>query len=140
MRYFMTPADEEAMAWIQAETPPDALFAINTHLWLSDSPHGTDGGFWIPYFTNRKTTTGSMLNGLGPPEYFTRIQALSRQVKAYETQQLPARLLCDSGIHYVYLGQKRGNFIGPGLLPENIIGAKTVYQRDGVQILSVCEP
>lgn len=36
-RFFMTPQDEEAMNWIKENTPKDAIFAIDTYLWLGYS-------------------------------------------------------------------------------------------------------
>ena len=68
-RYFVTDADVNAMAWINANTPSDSLFAVNTHLWLPRTPIGTDGGYWIPYFTGRTTTTSNMLFDLGSSDY-----------------------------------------------------------------------
>lgn len=137
-RFFMTAADEAAMSWIRANTPPDAVFAINTYLWVSSNPHGVDGGFWIPYFTGRRTSTGTMLNGLGSAEYFAHMLALSRQVKTYESQAHPAAELCASGLSYAYLGAKGGNFTGSGLKAENLLGAAAVYDQDGVKILKLC--
>jgi hypothetical protein len=63
-RFFVTDEDVAAMDWIRENTPEDAVFAVNTYFWLPRAPHGTDAGYWIPYFTGRKTTAGVMLLSL----------------------------------------------------------------------------
>ena len=52
-RFFVTPADVAAMDWINQNLPQDAAFAVNTYNWLG-TPHGTDAGYWIPYFHRSK--------------------------------------------------------------------------------------
>lgn len=61
-RYFMTGADEKAMQWISNNTSPDSLIGINTYFWLSDAAHGSDAGYWLPYYAGRSTTTGVMIS------------------------------------------------------------------------------
>jgi hypothetical protein len=137
-RYFLTNEDLTAMNWINQNTPADALFAINTYNWLGSNPHGTDGGFWIPYFTGRKTTTGTMMNGLGSQEYRNQITDYAKLVDQLGKQSVLASDLCNKGINYVYLGEKRGNFTGAGILAENIVNGVKVYDQQGVQIYKVC--
>ncbi|MEZ4834263.1 MAG: hypothetical protein R2873_20145 [Caldilineaceae bacterium] len=68
-RWFVTPADVAAMSWIQSHTEDDALFAVNTYFWTPRAPHGTDAGYWIPYFTGRPTTASVMLLSLADKGY-----------------------------------------------------------------------
>jgi len=44
-RYWITRADLEAMEWIKANTPSDAVFAINTYFWLPNAVCGADAGY-----------------------------------------------------------------------------------------------
>ena len=136
----MTGADEQAMEWISSNTPKDALFAVNTYLWMDKFPHGTDGGYWIPYFTNRQTTTSTMLFSLGPSEYALNIQRVSFIVDALDKD--PSRIdeLCADGVDYIYIGPM-GDFSGEGLSPEMISQVKNsdlVYMNAGVYIYKIC--
>jgi hypothetical protein len=139
-RFFVTSEDIAAMEWIKANAPGDALFAVNTYFWLPYAPHGTDAGYWIPYFTNRKTTVGTMLNHLGTWEYQSHIVEMSRSVE--RVSQDPTAALNDLrafGVDYIYIG-KLGDFSGTGLDATQLIAAKDtalVYQQDGVFIFQI---
>jgi len=119
-RYFITPVDVRAMAWIQENTPADAIFAINTHFWLPQIPHGSDAGYWMPYFTNRRTNTGSMLSSLGPQDYREQVSTLSHLSQAL-TQAEPAApgQLWQAGVSYIYIGCM-GNPFSPPLRSETL--------------------
>ncbi len=138
-RFFVTAADVTAMDWIRANTPPEARFAINTYFWLPHSPIGTDGGYWIPYFTGRQTTAGTMVFSEGTPEYRAEIDRFSRA--AEHVAEDPAALdeLRVLGVDYVYIGT-RGNFVEVALKPTRLSkepGVERVYQQDGVTILHI---
>lgn len=138
-RYFMTPADEAAMNWILANTPPDARFAINTYFWHPRSALGTDGGYWIPYFTGRQTTAGSMLTDEGTPEYSAEIYQMSKAAEKLAEDSTALDELRALGVDYVYIGPQ-GNFNGPALKPTRLSkepGVERVYQQDGVTILRI---
>lgn len=61
-----TRADERAMQWITTNTPDDARFLVNTFEWYPNTYVPTDGGAWIPYFTQRAIVTS-------PAESFTYV-------------------------------------------------------------------
>lgn len=138
-RYFVTPADVAAMDWINANTPPDARFAINTLFWLPNLPHGTDAGYWIPYFTRRQTTTGNMISPLGAIESTEMTVSESRLVKRLDTDSTAAAELGKMGVNYIYIGAK-GNFAEPGLnmatLGQNA-NLSVEYMDKGVMILRI---
>jgi hypothetical protein len=138
-RYFVTPADVAAMDWIKANTPRDARFAVNTTFWLPRAPHGTDAGYWIPYFTGRQTTAGSMIAGLGGQSYMSNIVEMSRAEERLETDDSALGDLRKLGVDYIYIGQ-RGDFAGPGLDARHLSqvdGVRVIYQRDGVSIFQI---
>ena len=138
-RYFVTDADVNAMAWINANTPSDALFAVNTHLWLPRAPIGTDGGYWIPYFTGRTTTTSNMLFDLGSPDYRERVRDISEAVVRLSTDNAALDDLRKLGVDYVYVGEN-GNFAGKALDSAQLsqaAGISEVYQQDGVSIWAI---
>ena len=138
-RYFVTSADVAAMSWIKANTPQDARFAVNTTFWLPRAPHGTDGGYWIPYFTGRQTTASSMIFGLAAQDYKADIVAMSRLVERLETDNAALADLRRLNVDYVYIGPK-GNLAGSGLDAKRLKkaeGATLVYQRDSVFIFQI---
>ncbi|MBI3957873.1 MAG: hypothetical protein HY328_03610 [Chloroflexi bacterium] len=119
-RYFVTPADMRAMEWIRENTPEDARFAINSHFWLPQIPHGTDAGYWIPYFTGRKTNTGSMLANLGSQSYRSEVVVLSQLVQSLTQDSASAEELWKRGISYAYIGCM-GNPLSPTLRGETLL-------------------
>jgi len=138
-RYFVTSADLAAMAWIRDNTPPDALFAVNTYTWLRSVQHGIDGGYWIPYFTGRRTTAGTMISSLGPRDYALQIVALSElTVQLNETPESAAALRA-AGVDYVYVGARRFN--APTAFKLEALQAnpalELIYDQDGVRIYRI---
>ena len=135
-RYFVTDADVKAMAWINANMPSDALFAINTDLWLPRTPIGTDGGYWIPYFTGRTTTAGNMLFDQGNADYRNRVGDMSEAAVRLSTDNAALDDLRKLGVDYIYAG-KKGNFSGKAFDSAQLnqaaghfrnLSAKTVYR------------
>ncbi len=104
-RFFLTSEDIEAMTWINENLPENTKIGVNTTFWLSDHPHGVDSGYWIPYFTDRTITTGSMLFNIGSKSYADRIIHESNIVEDFY-HNLDSKLiseLCSSEINYFYL-------------------------------------
>lgn len=135
-RFFVTAADVAAMTWIQTHIPPDARFAVNTEFWLPNVAHGTDAGYWIPYFTQRETTAGVMIMR---GDYLQQVADWSRAVVRLETDPSAVSQLYDMGVEYIYLGA-RGHFGRPGLNLESLQqwpGLHLLYEHDGVAILQI---
>ena len=142
-RFFVQPGDLTAMRWINEHTPPDATFAINTYFWLANAPHGTDGGYWIPYFTGRHTTTSAMPLNAADFDYQEQIFNESHAVEALKTDPSALDTLYDMGIEYIYLGVLGGNFDPPGLDLAQLRQSPRVevlYAQDGVAILRILPP
>jgi hypothetical protein len=139
-RFFVTDADLQAMAWINENTPPGSNFAIRTFMWLNSIPHGIDGGYWIPYYTNRYTTSSTMLVSLEKGEYHREIINMSRI-----TVQLPGNpeilpQLCDYDVDYFYIGEG-DHFGSPELFNKILMGhpySKLVYDEPGAAIFQIC--
>lgn len=136
-RFFLTDADVRAMQWISQNTPQDAKFVVNTSLWFGSSPHGTDGGYWIPYFTQRATNAGVMLSSITGNDHTIDVITSSRLVKQVERDPALLAQLGERGYTHIYVGAA-GSTDGPGLdvtaLAESG-NAEIIYQRDGVTIL-----
>jgi hypothetical protein len=135
----MTDADRKAMEWIKQNTPEDALFAINTHFWLPNSPHGSDGGYWIPYFAEREITTDTMIASLGPG--YDVVLERSKAVKELYDEDPTVNDLCALGIDYIYDGAK-DPFDGKNINIETLSkmpNIKLIYGVEGVNILRICD-
>ncbi len=138
-RHLITSADITAMDWINKNTPSDATFAVNTYFWLPLAPHGTDAGYWIPYFTGRQTTAGAMILNLADWNYKELVIKMSQAEERLETDNTAVEDLRNFGVDYVYIG-KKGDFSGPGLDAARIAqaeGVSVVYQHNSVHILKI---
>ena len=137
-RQFVTAADEKAMDWIEDNTPSDAVFAVHTYFWLPDSPHGSDAGYFIPYYASRKTTTSTMISnlGLGHEEVVLR----SKAVMTLYSSSPDIGALCELGIDYIYDGVKNpfdgSQFNIPAIVQAE--GTQAIYQESGVSIYKLC--
>ncbi len=127
--------DRKAFDWIEKNTPPRAQFAIAAYNLLPSLAVGTDGGYWIPYFTGRRTTTGPMLTPLSPA-------LMTRSSRLVSVQKLPGfgpdkvDRLVSQGVGYFYLSRSAHGMIDGRKLarPPQV---KLVYDHDGVQILEM---
>ncbi len=128
----LTRSDLQAMEWIRQETPPDAVFLINSHEWMSSVYAGSDGGYWISPLTGRLTWPPTALYGLGDDPYIAHVNEVAQ--KAMTGEGL-VDLLRANGIRYIYLGRYGGPLKPEALaaLPE----LSVVYHQDGVWILEL---
>jgi len=137
-RQLMTVDDEKAMLWIKENTPEDAVFAVSLEPWIPNLPIGTDGGYWIPYYTGRRTTAGTMLSGFGGDLSLRKSQAEATIDLYHETPS--GDDLCDLGVKYVYIGGKPASngksFDVEKLL--NISGVVSLFQSGEARILGIC--
>jgi hypothetical protein len=138
-RHFVTPSDIRAMEWITKHIPEKTVFAINTVFWLPHFPHGTDAGYWIPYFAGRRTTTETMLFSLGTDKYRAKIVGLSKLVERLESDCTALEELRRWGVEYIYFGRK-GDYAGPGLQfnwLRQLPGVTLLYHEDEVSIFRI---
>ena len=138
-RYFVTVEDAAAMRWIADNTDEDALFAVNTYFWLPHHPHGTDAGYWIPYFTGRDMTAAVMLLTFTPPDYQASVVRLSEAEEELAADGASLEELRSLGVDYIYIGAK-GDFSGPSLDAAELSAdtdAKLVYRTPHVAILEL---
>lgn len=131
-----TAADRAAVAWVAANTPPEARFLINASPWLGIARRGNDGGWWLLPLAGRWTSTPPVLFTYGPPAYVQETIARGEAIAAYQPGQEQAilDLMRRDGIDYLYFGVEPGT-----LRPEAFVALPeltTVYSRDGVIILA----
>jgi hypothetical protein len=141
-RYFAKQEDMVAMAWIRDNTETDATFAVNTYFWLGSHPHGTDAGYWIPYFTGRRMTAAVMLLSLATQEYQSRVNEMSRAAERLTLDNSALDELQELGVEYIYIGAN-GDFSGPSLNAAQLSQsgkAALVYQTPHVSIFRIESP
>ncbi len=129
-------ADLEAMNWLQENTPPDAVFLINTTVWMGTTYRGVDGGYWIPALTGRKTTLPPALYTLGPGATVEQINDWAKTSTALTTCDTGFwNLVDESGASYLYLRQGTGSMQPEGF--SACQGVTNIFQRDGVYIYAL---
>jgi hypothetical protein len=140
-RHFVTPADLPAMSWIQDNVPPGATFAINTYFWLPNFAHGTDAGYWLPYFTGHNIVTSSRIYDGSTAEYRQQVLARSQAVERLKKDLAALDDLRDLGVTHIYIGA-RGNFADAGLqLPflSQSEQLELLFEYEGAAVLRIRE-
>jgi hypothetical protein len=112
-----TRADERAMAWLAANTPKDARILVNSFAWYPTVYVPSDGGGWIPYFTNRAIVFAD--NTITP--------------------DARARWLDAQPITHVYLGRRAGIWRARDFADAPAQYA-LMYEEGGVRIFRVNRP
>lgn len=140
-RHFMTNEDQQAMEWLKENTPPDSIIAINTQYWAGEAFHGTDAGYWIPYFAERETTTRTMMS-VDAPDYDVLQQRNALVYLIYFTGDgiVDTQALCDLNVTYLYSG-KVAPFTNLDFNIEALKsspGVELIYDQNGIQILNLC--
>jgi len=135
-----TAADVRALHWLEQQVPEEAVFLIGAVPWQGRVYRGTDGGWWIPLLTGRRTL-------LPPGIFYAWSDASYIQQVAGVAQQIMALRGCDAafwdlvrtqGVTHLYIGPTPGP-----LKPEAFAtcsGVHLIYQQDGVYIYRVVAP
>lgn len=138
-RAFMTDEDVKAMEWVKNNTPKDALFAVNTAYLFSQTPYGTDAGYWLPFYGQRPTTALTLLANLA--DNYEEVFARSKIILTLYSETPNLDSLCQNNIDYIYSGVKKPlgskDFNIKKLTELN--GVSLVYDLNGVQILKLCD-
>jgi hypothetical protein len=119
----ITRPDVRAYEWIRKNTPPDSKFLVNSFLAHGGTlVVGSDGGWWIPLFAQRKTTLPPLtysFEEISPPGSIDYVNYPTRvlQEKGPQDQEF-IDLLLERGVTHAYIGQKQGrvNYSGPHVL------------------------
>ncbi|NLJ49476.1 MAG: hypothetical protein GX428_07820, partial [Candidatus Atribacteria bacterium] len=129
-------------------TPEDSTFLVNFMFAYGDSlVVGTDGGWWLPLVTRRKTTVPPLTYGMETglfTDYKEWINYLPAEVNTkgiLDPEVLS--LLGERGVTHVYIGQRHGivNYGGPSTLNPEVIkqdpNFQLVYNMDRVWIFKL---
>lgn len=134
-----TTEDLEAMDWIKENTSQDAVFVINTRHWQFGIYTGTDGGYWIPQLTGRRTLLPALPYAYGTADYVQHVTQMARIVsETQDANAIPFRALLDrEKATHIYIGAKGGR-----LTPKMFLGNakyRPVYHNGAVWIFEVVQ-
>ncbi|MCA9979796.1 MAG: hypothetical protein KDD89_03165, partial [Anaerolineales bacterium] len=130
------PQDQQGIAWVAENIPPDAKLAVNSWQWLPNTWASSDGGGWLLPLAQRQTTT--------PPVDYTFEAPLTLEVMAFNegaqeiedwSTAVAADFLRQHGVTHVYVGQK-GGFLDPAELHENP-EMVLLYRQNGVFVFAL---
>lgn len=107
----VTPADLAALAWIRAETPPEALFLVGSFPAFGDTVlAGDDAGWWIPLLAEpRRSTLPPITYSLErsrEPGYRERVNALAALWRADLDAPATRAALREAGVTHAFVGAK----------------------------------
>jgi hypothetical protein len=112
-------ADENAMTWIEAHTPRDSKFLINSDVWFGSGLSPSDGGWWISILTGRS------IDYVDSPTVTESadVETLTSWINSHK-------------IDLVYLGRRNGVLQKSDFIcqPERFL---RVYDQDGIAIFQV---
>jgi len=132
--------DLAAIAWARENTPPDALFLVNTGVWQGPMRYGTDAGWWLNILADRRTTFSSLLYITGGAAHHSAVNALAIAVEETASPDDPALLarLRAAGVTHIYVGARGGHLLPKDLDPSP--NYRTLYARGPTRIYEVVYP
>lgn len=133
----VTDTDLAALEWVAANTPPEAVFAINSWPWLGSIWAGGDGGTWVWPLTERRSI-------LPPSDYVymplaerQALNELNQQVSSITDADAPETLALwrTAGITHIFIGH-RGGALRPELF-ANSPNYELLYSNGGAWVFAV---
>jgi hypothetical protein len=76
-----TADDLNAMQWIDANLPKDAVILTNASGWMWQIDRGSDGGWWVLPLTGRQVTTPPVLYTYGADDWVQQISQQTGQIR-----------------------------------------------------------
>jgi hypothetical protein len=137
-RQFMlvTPADEAALRWIRAHTPPEAVFLVGSFDAFGGTVQaGDDAGWWLPVLAGRRTTVPPITVGLErpyDPDYRDRLNRLAAACRADLDGAACQRSLDAFGVTYAYTGPTGRALPRPALAASK--HWRAVFDAGGAQV------
>lgn len=103
-----TADDRRAIAWVSANTPPDARFVVATAGWLGNVDRGADGGWWLLPLTGRAVSTPPVLYTYADPAFVQAVQSDTGWLRNNPdaTPEELAQFMRERGYTHVYLSRR----------------------------------
>jgi len=127
-------ADLAALQWIDAHTPPDARFFINTTPWGYELYRGVDGGAWIVPYTGRWSLTPTIFYPFGGDKAFkAQMSAWGEKAANLKTCDEDFwELVQEADLQYLYIRKGKGSLQVDAL--RDCTSLKQLYSAGGVSI------
>jgi hypothetical protein len=143
-----TAPDLRAAAWIEANTPAEAKFVINSFsAYGGEVLVGADGGWWLPLLAHRTVDIPPLLyfsEAPSSPQANDEIWQIDEALRKYGLHAAMTRdTLRQYGYRYIYIGHRQGAVNNPSpaiLQPAELAadpGWELVYHQDRVWIFRV---
>lgn len=140
----LAPADVAAAAWVREQLPPDARLFVNSFPAYAGAIYvGTDGGWWLPLLSGRRTNLDPISYGFEAAEEPGYMQAVIDRNRVVTDHPIAsaeaAAALRAAGYGYVYDGPAANpapEYLDPARLDASPLYER-VYSRDGVTIWRV---
>jgi hypothetical protein len=146
----LAPADLKALAWAKEHTPPNSYFLVDAFtIYDGRSAVGSDGGWWLPLMTERRSTMPPQYPLLAEqpddPSYNQKVVDVATRIRQQGVTSSPGiALLCHYGITHVYIGQEQGRIGTPAPTPmlstdalEHSLAFSAIYRQDKVGIFAL---
>jgi hypothetical protein len=136
-----TSADDQAVAWIQQETDPDAQIFVNSFPAYSNTLYaGSDGGWWLPFMTGRQTNLPPITYGseaAEDPEYRYLVNQFNAEIQSAPIDAaVTAERLKAAGYDYLYNGPAANppaEYLDPARIDASPL-YEQVYQHESATI------
>lgn len=132
-----TEADVAAMSWIEQHTPQTAVFLIGATPWQNRIYRGTDGGWWIPLLTGRRTVLPpGIFYSWGDDATIGNVEAVGQQVATLTGCDAAFwELVRAQGVTHIYIGPQGGPLKPAWFV--SCAGVELLYQERGVYIYRI---
>ena len=104
----VSPAEREALQWIERSTPPDAIVQ------MAPGPRGRETWSLIPSFARRRMATGLPISLLRSPEYEERSARADRIFSSGDAEE-SSRIAHELRVDYVYAGSVERETFAAGI-------------------------
>jgi hypothetical protein len=136
---FADADDRQAAAWVEANTPPEAVFLINTEYWQSGLFRGVDGGWWLLPLAGRRTLLPPMLYSFADREYVARTNSLAQEVSQLQgCTDAFWNLVREQGVTHIYIKEGIGSLQPPDL--DSCPGVEEIFRIGKVRIYRTDSP
>jgi len=132
----VTHADRDALMWINATLPRDAVIATNSTGWMWRVDRGSDGGWWALPLTGRMVTTPPVLYTYGDDAWVAQVSATTHETSTMDgsAAQVVAFVQNHPEVTHIYASER--GVMKPSVL-QGQAAVQALYTSGDVTIYAV---